>query len=423
MQKLNTWAWVLSSNFSEGVPYTIVNTMLVALLADMGASNGIAVLIPALLSLPWMWKFLWAPVVDSYSTKRRWMVAMQFIIGTSLLAISLFLDSGFALTAVIVASAIIAISSATYDVACDGFYMIALQQKQQSFFVGIRSTAYRLGMLFASGFLLILAKDGSVGDWQFALVISAVTIITLMCLHDRLLLPHAESATTKVKAEGNLAIKEVLKTFLQLHHGRELVVMLLFIFTYRLGEAFLWKVTMLFLKASPEAGGLGLNNEQYGYLYGTFGTLALVAGGILGGICISRWGLKRCIIPMALALNLPDLLYVFLSQTGWTSPDSHLPLIGLCVGIEQLGYGFGFTAYTVYLLQCAKGPFETSHYAFLTALMSFGLLIPSAISGFIQEAMSSYSMYFIIACVLTIPGFIMAFVVRNYKGGAQSPAN
>lgn len=417
MHKLSTWAWVLSSNFSEGVPYTIVNTMLVALLADMGAGNGEAALIPSLLSLPWIWKFLWAPIVDSYSTKRHWMICTQCLMAIALFTICLFLHLGLGITAVVVASAVIALASATYDVACDGFYMIALPQEHQSFFVGIRSTAYRLGMLFASGFLLILAKDGTASDWTNAIAVSGITLIALAAMLGCFLLPHAEDASTagKASAPGSFRLMEVLRTFLQLHHGRELIVMLLFIFTYRLGEAFLSKVTMLFLKASPDAGGLGLNNEQYGYLYGTFGTLALVVGGILGGICISRWGLKRCIIHMALALNVPDLLYVFLAQTGWTSPDSHLPFIGMCISIEQFGYGFGFTAYTVYLLQCAKGPYETSHYAFLTALMAFGLLLPSAISGYVQIAMSSYTIYFSMACILTIPGFIMALIVRKHS--------
>lgn len=403
MQKLKTWTWVLSANFAEGVPYTIVNVMLVALLADMGAGNGKAAMIPSLLALPWMWKFLWSPVVDTRGTKRNWMLAMQAVMGVAFTLIAFSLQLSWWLPLVVCLSSLAALASATYDVACDGFYMLSLTPQQQAFFVGIRSTAYRLGMLFVSGFLLILAKDGSIGAWSRTFFISGLLMLALAVVH-KFLLPKPLQEIFRKTDTGSI------RSFFSIHHGRELVIMLLFIFSYRLGEAFLSKVTMLFLKDSVVNGGMGLDNEQYGFIYGTFGTLSLVIGGILGGICISRWGLRRCIIPMALALNIPDLLYVWMAQME-AGTVTELWLIGTCVSIEQFGYGFGFTAFTVYLLECAKGPYQTSHYAFLTALMAFGLMIPSTISGYVQEAMQSYHTYFIMACMLTVPGLIMTWVV------------
>jgi len=406
--KLSTWSWVLTANFSEGLPYTIINVLLVALLADMGCSNGVAAMIPSLLALPWMWKFLWAPFVDVHSSKRHWMVLMQAFLCLAFILIAAGLKTSFWLILVIVGSIIAAMASATYDVACDGYYMIALDKQQQSFFVGIRSTAYRLGMLFASGFLIILAKEGSSSSWSITLMIAAFLMAVLCAFNKwitRFLTPL--QAATPTDNTPKRTFSETVRSFIKQHAGKDLAFMLCFILFYRLGEAFLSKMTILFLKDSIENGGMGLNNEQYGIIYGTFGILALVIGGILGGICISRWGLTRCLIPMVLALDLPDLLYVWMA-TDSTLFTLHPSLLGFSVAIEQFGYGFGFTAFTVYLLECAKGPFQTSHYAFLTALMAFGLMIPSTLSGYVQETLGSYTNYFLLAFILTIPGILLS---------------
>lgn len=426
MQKTRTWSWVLSTNFSEGLPYTVINTLLVALLADLGVSNGPAAMIPSLLALPWMWKFLWSPFIDTHSTKRRWMLAMQLVMALLFYLIALSLQQSWWLPVVVAGSALAAMASATYDVSCDGYYMLALRPSDQAFFVGIRSTAYRIGMIVAGGVLLILAKAGTAQAWQSTFLVTASLLLALAILH-KFLLP-------KVKADGNptqtdtpqseqRSIGQVLKSFYQLHQGIELLFMLLFIFTYRLGEAFLTKVTLLFLKDDMANGGLALNNEQYGYLYGTFGTLSLVVGGILGGMCVSRWGLRRCLLPMVLALDLPDLLYVWLADASLAQQIPSLAVIGTCISIEQFGYGFGFTAYMIYLLECAKGPYQTSHYAFLTALMAFGLLLPSTLSGYIQEALHSYSSYFAMACLLTLPGIGMSiwYVIRASRSVPPAP--
>ena len=420
---LRTWSWVLSANFSEGVPYTIVNVLLVNLLKDMGCSNGVSAMIPSLLALPWMWKFLWSPLVDTHSTKRRWMLAMQALMAIVFAGIALSLSTDWWLQAVIICSALAALASATYDVSCDGYYMLVLPPAEQAFFVGIRSTAYRLGMLFGSGALVILAKDGSPEAWQLTFTVAAALLLVLAVAH-KFLLPKENqqrldfSPTHSEEQAVTRSFKEVFHSFIQLHPWKELLFIFCFILFYRLGEAFLGKVSILFLKDSIEHGGIGLDNEQYGFVYGTFGTLSLIIGGILGGICISHWGLRKCLIPMSLALNLPDLLYVWLASPSFiSSASTNLYLIGTCVSIEQFGYGFGLSAFIIYLLECAKGPYQTSHYAFLTALMAFGLLIPSTLSGYIQEAFQSYYLYFILACVLTLPGIALSFfyVYRHRK--------
>lgn len=427
------WPWILTANFGEGLPYAIVNILMVALLDDMGMSNASVAAVTALLSLPWALKAFWSPFVDNISTKRRWMIAMQiilalvFVITASSLHLSLWQEI------TIVCAVLAAFASATYDIACDGFYMKALPSDAQSFFVGIRSTAYRLGWLFATGGLVWFAgyleqNQGvtNIGSWKWTFYLIAGVMLLLSLVH-RYILPsveeedvymtYEEAEKAKSKINPLVSYWDTVKTFFTNRSVNDLIFMLLFLFTYRLGEAFLSKVTILFLKDTSENGGLGLNNEQYGLIYGTVGILALVIGGILGGIFISRFSLRKSIILMAIALNLPDLLYVYMAVTQLDS----LQLIGSFVAIEQFGYGFGFTAYTVFLLQCAKGQYETAHYAFLTALMAIGMAIPTMISGHWQENIG-YTEFFIRACWLTLPGFAMSiwYVIRNRKNPSNS---
>lgn len=417
------WPWILSSYLGEGLPYAIVNTLMVALLADMGMSNGSVAAITGMLSIPWSLKFIWSPLVDSVSTKRRWMMFMELGLAIVFLATSLSLSTSVWQYTVVVFAASAAMLSATYDISCDGFYMKALPQDAQSFFVGIRNMAYRLGWLLATGVLVwVTGRFQQSGfsttmSWQLTFGIIAAIFILLFISYN-FLLPKAEKKDTEITEDTHsnaAAIKtgyiESIRTFFSYRSFSDLVFLLLFIFTYRLGEAFLSKVTILFLKDTTENGGIGLNNEQYGFLYGTLGILALTVGGILGGIFISRYSLRRSIIPMVLALNVPDLLYVYLSMAQPTS----MSIIGTCISIEQFGYGFGFTAYTVYLLQCAKGEYETAHYAFLTALMAIGMAIPTMISGYWQQDLG-YTEFFIRACWLTLPGIAMSiWYVFRYK--------
>lgn len=392
----------------------------------MGMSNGSVAAITGLLSLPWSLKFLWSPLVDSVSTKRRWMMVMEVILAIVFLATCLSLSTSMWQYCVVVFAASAAICSATYDISCDGFYMKVLPDDAQSFFVGIRNMAYKLGWLLATGVLVWITgsfeKSGmsNTSSWQMTFGIIALIFFGLFASY-HFLLPKTELATIASNKTGVIesnakSIKngyiESIRTFFTNRSISDLLFLLLFIFTYRLGEALLSKVTILFLKDATENGGIGLDNEQYGFLYGTLGVLALTVGGILGGILISKYTLRQCILPMALALNIPDLLYVYLAIA---QPQS-LGIIGTCISVEQFGYGFGFTAYTVYLLQCAKGGHETAHYAFLTALMAIGMTLPTIISGYWQQDLG-YTEFFIRSCWLTLPGIAMSvwYIFRSRK--------
>ncbi len=408
----SAWAWVVSSYFAEGLPYNVVNTLAVVMLADLALRHSYITLTVSLLSLPWSLKALWSPWVDLYATKRRWLLGAQLACALCFVATAgaLLLPSG--MPGILASLALAAFASATYDIACDGFYMQALTTERQSYFVGIRSTAYRISTIFASGTLIYAAgwlrQQGSpvaaVSDvsfaWSVVFLTVAVLLVGFWALH-RWLLPRPETPAAQPQmgewVNPLRAFWTVLKTFFT---KRDLFFMFLFLIAYRLGEALLAKVTSLFLLDSPAHGGLGLDTQVYGLIYGVAGVSALLVGGILGGIYIARHTLRRSVLWMALALNVPDLLYVWMA---YAQPDN-LWLIGSAVAVEQFGYGFGLTAYMVYMLQSVKGNFATSHYAFLTCIMALGLMLPGLVSGRLQELMG-YTDFFWLACACTVPGF------------------
>jgi MFS transporter, PAT family, beta-lactamase induction signal transducer AmpG len=183
-------------------------------------------------------------------------------------------------------------------------------------------------------------------------------------------------------------------------------LMFFFILTYRLGEAQLSKIASPFLLDTLENGGLNMSTSTYGLIYGTFGVAALLLGGIIGGVLISRHGLKRWIIPMALLINLPDIFYVFLA---YYQPS--VSMAAIFVVLEQFGYGFGFTAYMLYLINIADGEYKTAHYAIATGFMALGMMLPSMVSGWIQEQLG-YTLFFIWVCICTIPSIFAAVFVR-----------
>lgn len=409
--KKTPWPWVISSNFAEGMPYAVITTMSVAMFSDLALPNGQITLYTSLLSLPWSFKALWSPFIDIYRSKRWWMTTTQFLLFLCFIGVAAALLTPAWLPFSILALAVAALCSASYDIACDGFYMQVLSDGQQSFFVGVRSTAYRLSILFANGILLALTEplmrlgspfpayaDDTVFAWS-ALFASIALLLLFFCLLHRAILPSPQ--TGKQLPSPKTLLTEFLSTLRHFFCKKDLAFMVLFLLAYRLGEALLSKVTILFLKDDPAAGGLGLNNEQYGIIYGIVGVSALMLGGILGGIYISRFSLPKSIIPMALMLNLPDLLYVWMAHVL----PQNLWIISLAVAFEQFGYGFGLTAYMVYMLYSVKGTYATSHYAFLTCIMALGMNIPSLISGHLQEHLG-YEDFFTVTCLCTLPGLL-----------------
>lgn len=394
----NPWAWVPSLYFAEGLPYIIIITLSVVMYKQLGLSNAEVAYYTGWFYLPWLIKPLWSPFVDLIKTKRWWIVTMQLLMGAGMAGIAFTLPMASYLQWTLAIFWLMAFSSATHDVAADGFYMMALDEGQQSFFVGIRSTFYRLATLAGQGGMLIVVDwllQRYEGDMEQAWVqtffgVSALFII--VGAYHAWRLPHPQTDKQRDFAARDL-LREFVHTFVtffQKEDVEDVVPALLFMLLFRFPEAQLAKMSIPFLMDPVSEGGLGLTLEQIGVIQGTLGPVGLTLGGILGGLCISRHGLGRWLWPMVWAISLPDIVYVYLS---YAQPDN-LVIISSCLFIEQFGYGFGFTAYMLFLIYYARGTHETAHYAIATAFMAAGMMLPGMLSGFLQEWMG-YRLFFI----------------------------
>ncbi|MBD2501369.1 MFS transporter [Anabaena azotica] len=408
MKSPSPWTYIPILYFASGVPYVMINTVSVIFYKKLGIANAQITFWTSFLYLPWVIKMFWGPVVDIYSTKRRWIIYTQFAMSAclGLVAFSLQLPNFFFIS--LAALTVGAFISATYDIATDGFYLLALTPEQQAFFVGIRSLFYRLAVIFGSGLLVVLAgqieaKLNNIPlSWTLAIGLAAV-ILGVISVGDRLILPLPEADSPRPQENTNkIPFFQIITAYFQ---QPKIIAIIAFILLYRFGEAMLLKVASLFLLDTLEKGGLGLTTSDVGLVYGTFGVISLIVGGILGGLAIAKYGLKKCLFPMALALNLPNIFYVYMA---YTKPG--LTLVYPLVSLEQFGYGFGFTAFSVYLMYISQGEYKTSHFAISTGIMALGMMLPGIISGYLQNLLG-YPLFFILVCLLTIPGMISLFFI------------
>ena len=424
MQRSNKspWFWVPTLYFAEGIPYFIVNVISVTMFKRLGMSNGDLAMYTSLLYLPWVIKPLWSPFVDVIRTKRWWILLMQALCtaGFAALALSVSPDA-FGLQLVIFY--VIAFASATHDIAADGFYMLALEQKQQAAFVGIRSTFYRIASVFGQGVIVVLAgvleeRLGAIPRaWSVTLLACAVLFALVTLWHWRFLpaaegdspvKPANDEAQAVDGAQAARIFREFGRAWVTFFQKSGVWLAIIFMLLYRLPEAFSVKMLTPFLLDPAEAGGLGLSTAQSGLVYGTVGVIALTVGGILGGLYAARKGLRRSMWPMSMALALPCAVYLFLAATQ----PSALWVIYLCVAVDQFGYGFGFTAYMLYMMQFSEGEFKTSHYAICTAFMALSMMIPGLFAGWMQERLG-YVGFFIVVMVCCLATVFVTFFARR----------
>ncbi|MBL1213843.1 MAG: MFS transporter [Ignavibacteriae bacterium] len=595
--KRNPWAWVPSLYYAEGIPYVIVMTVSVIMYKRMGVSNTDIALYTSWLYLPWVIKPLWSPIVDILKTKRFWIIIMQLIIGAGLAGVALTIPVPGFFQYTLAFFWLMAFSSATHDIAADGFYMLGLSKHDQAFYVGVRSTFYRLAMITGQGILIIFAGyfESTTGldtikveaysspqteiinvinpdslnietlegelriirqpgklvistdskpkvyadsliafarDWNvknnfyevetvttqaeiekgrswienwiadtfgpekkpapakneagnaalvyfhlsgqpeageevvvnfgqesgdasislkegvrfvftednwnkpafsviqldpklkvessamfearagniplaWVITFSILTILFLLFfIYHKFILPYPTSDKPAVSAEGSSVFAEFFKTFALFFKKKHIGLILAFLLVYRLGESQLVKLAAPFLLDIKESGGLGLTTGEVGIVYGTVGIIALTLGGLLGGFLAARNGLKHWLWWMLIAINLPNLVYVYLS---YAMPESFF-LINLCVAVEQFGYGFGFTAYMLYMIYVSDGDHKTAHFAITTAFMALGMMIPGMVSGWLQELIG-YQHFFIWVVIATIPAFIITKLI------------
>ncbi|MBU2493759.1 MAG: MFS transporter [Bacteroidetes bacterium] len=404
----NPWAWVSTLYFAEGLPYVIVMSVSVIMYKRMGVSNTDIALYTSWLYLPYTIKPLWSPIVDLLRTKRLWIILMQLLIGASLAGIALTIPAPNYFQYTMAFFWLMAFSSATHDIAADGFYMLGLNKRDQAFFIGIRSTFYRIAMITGQGLLIIAAgyfENSTGGNIQLAWTIIfsiLAALFLLFFIYHKIILPFPVTDKPAVTQSGSNIFSEFIKTFVLFFKKKNILIFISFLLIYRLGESQLVKLASPFLLDSKASGGLGLTTSEVGIVYGTVGMASLVAGGILGGFLASRDGLKYWLWWMVAAINIPNSVYIILSLTQTTS----FLLINICVGIEQFGYGFGFTAYMLYMIYISDGQHKTAHFAIATAFMALGMMIPGMASGWIQE-MIGYQYFFIWALLATIPAFLI----------------
>ena len=414
MQQLtrrNPWTWVPSLYFAEGMPYIIIITLSVVMYKQLGLGNAEVAYYTGWFYLPWLIKPLWSPFVDLLKTKRWWIVTMQLVMGAGMAGIAFTLPLAGYLQWTLAIFWIMAFSSATHDVAADGFYMMALNEGEQSFFVGIRSTFYRLATLAGQGGLLIVVDwllkfyNGNSEQAWIKVFLGVAALFIVIGAYHAWILPCPTMDEQRGFNPSNL-LREFVRTFVSFFQKEGVVPALLFMLLFRFPEAQLGKMSIPFLMDPLSEGGLGLSLKAIGIIQGTLGPIGLTLGGILGGICISRGGLRRWLWPMVWAISLPDIVYVYLA---YAQPDN-LVIISACLFIEQLGYGFGFTAYMLFLIYYARGSHETSHYAIATAFMAAGMMLPGMLSGALQEWMGYRGFFLWIMACCAVTFVVSAFL-------------
>lgn len=426
-RKPSPWSWIPSLYFASGLPYVVVMSVSVIMYKRLGISNTEIALYTSWLYLPWVIKPFWSPFVDILRTKRSWIIAMQLLIGAGLGGVALTLPTDDFLRNSLAFLWLLAFSSATHDIAADGFYMLGLSKHDQTWFVGIRSTFYRLAMIAGQGMLIMLAgmlesalqspvaetatqavsaiDPGTAMAWTITFYVMAGLFIVFFAWH-RFALPKPANDVPTLHETYTDILRDFVQTFAAFFRKQQIGLILAFLVLFRFSEAQLVKLTAPFLLDSADVGGLALSTGQVGFAYGTIGVLMLTLGGILGGFLAARHGLKRWLLWMVISINLPNAVYIFLSMT---LPENLL-IINLAIGLEQFGYGFGFAAYMLYMLYISNGAHQTAHYAICTGFMALGMMIPGMFSGWLQELIG-YQYFFIWVLVATIPSFIVAMLI------------
>ncbi len=411
------WWWIPTLYFAEGLPYMAVMTISTVMYKCLGIGNTEIAFYTAWLYLPWVIKPFWSPFVDIIRSKRWWVLAMQWAIAIAMASIAFALPASGFFQATLALFWLMAFASATHDIAADGFYMLALTEHQQSLFVGIRSLFYRISMVVGQGALVVVAAFVSdawaqpKAGWIVVFGILAAFFALVASYHSFALPRPAADAMRSPRSRGEV-LREFTETFVAFFRKPQVGVALTFMLLYRLPEAQLVKMITPFMLDPTESGGLGLTPDQVGLVYGTIGVIGLMLGGIVGGVAAARRGLRYWLHPMAWSMSLTCLTFVYLA----VAQPSAIWEIYLCVFVEQFGYGFGFTAYMLYLIYFSAGRFKTAHYSICTGFMALGMMLPGMAAGWITDHFS-YVAFFIwtmVCCVATIGVCYLIHVDKNF---------
>lgn len=410
-RKISPWAWIPSLYFAEGLPYIAVTVLSLQVYMQMGLSDAEVTFYTSWLYLPWVIKPLWSPFLDLIKTKRWWIIIMQLLVGAVFAGVAFTVNTSLWLQGTICFFWLLAFSSATHDVGADGFYMMGLNQHDQAFFVGIRSTFYRISMVVGKGGLIALAgflhKNFDI-QWAWSLVFYGLMALFMgLALYHRFILPRPSEDSERAQVSASHLLRSFGETFLSFFKKEQALTTICFLLLFRLPEALIIPISQLFLQASKAKGGLALSEIEYGTVNGVVGVAGLLIGGVIGGLMISRDGLKRWIWPMTAAITLPNLAYVYLA---YMLPDNVIA-ISIAVFIENFGYGFGFSAYMLFMIYFSRGEHKTSHYALCTGFMALSMMIPGLFAGALAQAVG-YRWFFVIVMIVCIFPFLVAHQLR-----------
>ena len=404
----SAWRWIPTLYFGQGIPYVVVMTVSVIMYKNLGISNTDIALYTSWLYLPWVIKPFWSPIVDLLGTRRRWIWAMQLLIGGGLAGVAFTAPMPHAFQWTLAIFWLMAFSSATHDIAADGFYMLATSPQEQALYVGVRSMFYRIATIAGQGLIVMLAGaiETRTHDvhhaWSVSMAVLAGTFVLFGAWH-AVALPRPDSDRPGEARQIPEFVRAFVSTFGSFFRKPKIHVLLGFLLLYRLGEAQLVKMVSPFLLDPRTQGGLGLTTGQVGLVYGTIGIIALTVGGVLGGVVVSRDGLRRWLWPMLFAIHLPDAAFIYLAY----AQPANVGIIQACIALEQFGYGFGFTAYLLYMIRIARGEHQTAHYAICTGFMAMGMMFPGMWSGWLQDHIG-YRHFFAWVLVATVPSFLVA---------------
>lgn len=410
------YAWVPTLYIAEAIPYVTATELSRLMFQDMGVDTAEALALSQIIGLPWIVKPIWSPFIDVIKTKRWWVLSMQLFIVLAIALAGFFIPSPFWLVGTLAMFTTIAFASATHDISADGYYILALSNRNQELYVGVRNTFYRIGMVLVSGLLVMLVgclKDGSSYFPQMSVETSWMTVfVVIACLmfiifiQNSRAMPKVEKKMDAKRDKHNI-LKDFLPTFKILFCKPHIISSLCFIVLFRIPEGMITSVVPFFLRDSMEMGGIGMNDQDFGLIKGTLGVIGLLAGGLVGGWLVSKYGLKKCLWPLVLCISLPDIVYVYMAYTQTTD----LITIGSCFCVEQVGYGLGFAAYTLYLVNFSRGERATSVFSVCTALQYLGgVILPGLLAAWLISFVD-YTWFFIISTILCLVTFaVTAFV-------------
>ncbi len=422
VEKRSPALWVPTLYFAEGLPFVVINVVSVLMYKSLGINDAQIALFTTLVILPWTLKPLWGPVLEMFKTKKYFVIATQFLggIGFGLLALSLKLPTFFQYSIALLA--IIAFNGATHDIAADGVYISALSREDQAKYVGWQGAFYNLAKVLSQGAFVYIAGQlehsvGVVHAWMIVMALFGGIMVLLSIYHAKMLPTGGAAGQVKTAKEAFGTFWEVVRTFFEKKYIWWGVA---FIILYRFAEGQAMKIVPLFFKASRLHGGLGLSISQIGIIYGFFPPVAFMLGSIVGGYFTAKHGLRKSLIILCAFFNIPFAVYLLLAYTMPTS----LIAIGAATTLEYLGYGVGFIGLTLFMMQqIAPGKYKMAHYAFATGVMNLGLMIPSAMSGFVSDFLG-YKHFFLWVMIATIPSFLVTWLVpfREVEDEAQTPA-